>query len=921
MSEILTKNRYNFLNARGVGDFPYFVGISSLAEIATRADKVCVINILGGESRAVTPTSHVYSGGNVVCGTMPGRSGEVLKTDIGDIPVYNNVLEAMKAGHRFNAAVIYVPPSGVKDSVIEAVRVNPDLRKVFIVTEKVPVRDARIIRQYCQMAGVDVFGANSLGVADAHNRVRIGGALGGSNPTEALTPGSVAVFSNSGNFTTTISVYLPTAGWGVTTAISSGKDLFIHYAAPEFAYAFEHDERSKAAVLYVEPGGYYERDISCSKPVVACVVGHWKAKLTRSVGHAGAITGSGDRAADKERWFMEKFGVDAIYTPENPICSAKGAVVDNISYVPQALTAVMKLNGVEPDFEPKGDLSLKCWFANDQGIALPPQLQTPVVEAVAPYNQAIAAVNKQVGVVFPRQTMKDASGASRMDAKTQITSVHGVSVLEAATHAFEENLAMALTREYPDENGIALSNVILNAYVNQWDTPQLRAAEASRQAGNSPNTALAAAVAILGPKSTAADRQAARTLTDLFAHSGLKDPGDLTFDFGPQLASAAADASIVTALTSRTPSARGQAMLGAMQSRGATSIFLRFLTALADKTGGHASEHAILAAVTTHLAWKALMRKRISLLTVGNLPWHYRIYSALVGASVVADKQEEGRFCGVSEAELMRDWRFSATAYLAIFGKAPNENELFAWSLLLGLIISNGPGTISAQGAKGAVSADGPEDPDRVQINKAYAGFLTHTGYAHGGNGFEAIQFLHERFQETNLDDPSRRDHGLNLEQMASAYAHVYKAYKIKAKAEGNLAYKKIPCVNHPVFKGKDVNYDPREVFAAKLFEERGEYNVFLDYYHQLVQALFDAGVSKNVYCVNIDAVIAVILLKILWKPFRAGRFSQGAMESAAFTAFLYGRMNGVAAEIEDHSNRGRNMDTRTRASQTRYVG
>ena len=34
-------------------------------------------------------------------------------------------------------------------------------------------------------------------------------------------------------------------------------------------------------------------------------------------------------------------------------------------------------------------------------------------------------------------------------------------------------------------------------------------------------------------------------------------------------------------------------------------------------------------------------------------------------------------------------------------------------------------------------------------------------------------------------------------------------------------------------------------------------------------------------------------------------------LETAAFTVFLYGRMIGAAAEIDDHLNRGRNMDTR----------
>ena len=48
----------------GVGDFKYFVGISSLAQVATRDDRVCVLNILGGESSQVTPVGHAWSGGD-----------------------------------------------------------------------------------------------------------------------------------------------------------------------------------------------------------------------------------------------------------------------------------------------------------------------------------------------------------------------------------------------------------------------------------------------------------------------------------------------------------------------------------------------------------------------------------------------------------------------------------------------------------------------------------------------------------------------------------------------------------------------------------------------------------------------------------------------------------------------------------------
>ncbi|HEV7800161.1 MAG TPA: CoA-binding protein, partial [Burkholderiales bacterium] len=389
----------------GVGDFKYFVGLSSLAQIATRKDRVCVLNILGGESTDVTPVGHEYSGGNVVFGTSPGRRGQKLETRIGDIPVYNNVREGLSDGHRFNCGVIYLPPSAARDGVAELIRVNPELEKVFIVTEKMSVHDAREIRAMGQHNGVDIFGANSLGVADAWNRVRIGGALGGDNPAETLKKGSIAIFSNSGNFGSTIATYLRMSGWGTTTVVSSGKDVYIHFAAPEFAFALANDARSKAAVLYVEPGGYYEQEAEFTKPVIACVVGRWKAKLTRAVGHAGAMAGGADDALSKERWFMEKFGVDGIYTPEQPKYSARGAVVTNIAHIAAALTAVMRENAARPDFETEGSTALKPWFGSNQGLELAPEIDIPVVEALAPYNQHIAELEKQTGAIFPRQAM------------------------------------------------------------------------------------------------------------------------------------------------------------------------------------------------------------------------------------------------------------------------------------------------------------------------------------------------------------------------------------------------------------------------------------------------------------------------------------------------------------------------------------
>jgi hypothetical protein len=126
--------------------------------------------------------------------------------------------------------------------------------------------------------------------------------------------------------------------------------------------------------------------------------------------------------------------------------------------------------------------------------------------------------------------------------------------------------------------------------------------------------------------------------------------------------------------------------------------------------------------------------------------------------------------------------------------------------------------------------------------------------------------------------------------------------------------------VHHPVFKDKPVNHDPREVFVREVFGRREEYNVFHAYYQELVRALYETGVSRNVYCVNIDAVIAALLLKMLWQPYRNGDLTKETLETSAFTIFLYARMLGCAAEIDDHLNRGRNMDTRTPASKCQFV-
>jgi citrate synthase len=248
---------------------------------------------------------------------------------------------------------------------------------------------------------------------------------------------------------------------------------------------------------------------------------------------------------------------------------------------------------------------------------------------------------------------------------------------------------------------------------------------------------------------------------------------------------------------------------------------------------------------------------------------------------------------------------FTENAFKVLFGRVPDPVELLEFQTLLGLTITNGPGTLSVKGAKESVSA-------RNDISMAFVGFLANTGRAHGGNGYEAIDFLVKQFKEAGLRDPGDPAHGLDLKQMANKAARAFGAHKKHALEVEDGAVKPIPCINHPVFRGNKINVDPREQFVAGMLAEKGVYNVFWEYYRLLVKELYAEGVTKNVFCVNVDAVLAVIPLKLVWKDLQAGRITLRQVQELAFTLFLFGRSIGVTADIADHRDRGLDMDCRT---------
>jgi hypothetical protein len=175
-------------------------------------------------------------------------------------------------------------------------------------------------------------------------------------------------------------------------------------------------------------------------------------------------------------------------------------------------------------------------------------------------------------------------------------------------------------------------------------------------------------------------------------------------------------------------------------------------------------------------------------------------------------------------------------------------------------------------------------------------GFLTHSGYSHGGNGFEGMAFLLEQFKDADLKDPTNPKHGLDLKAMAIKFAEAYKEEKTQSKEAGFDGPRALPGVHHPIFKGKPVNYDPRERFIVAFMEKRGDYNIFHAFYRELVQALYETGSSRYVFCVNVDAVIAALQLAVcVSSRVNDARSAQqiGALIILPLAALLVGQLTG----------------------------
>ena len=215
-----------------------------------------VQGITGREAVNLTRECLDY-GSKVVGGVTPGRKGR----EVHGVPVFDTVAQAVAHhGAPIDGSVVTVPPAFTKDAVLEAI-VN-GIKLIVIVTERIPRRDVAQMVELANMNGARIIGPNCLGliVPDVCKMGGIGGPA--KDAAKAYAPGPVGVMSRSGGMTTEISSSLTQAGLGVSTAVSIGGDAIIGSAYAELMPYFEADEETKAIVIYTEPGGRMEAQLS-----------------------------------------------------------------------------------------------------------------------------------------------------------------------------------------------------------------------------------------------------------------------------------------------------------------------------------------------------------------------------------------------------------------------------------------------------------------------------------------------------------------------------------------------------------------------------------------------------------------------------------------------------------------------------------
>lgn len=287
-----------------------------MAILINKDTKIIVQGLTGKTGTFHTEQALAYHDTQMVAGTHPKKAGEHWNSDSGkQLPIYGSVADA-KSATGANASVIYVPPAGAADAIIEAI--NAGIELITCITEGVPVLDMVRVKERLDASSSRLIGPNCPGLLTP------GECKIGIMPSSIFRRGSVGVLSRSGTLTYEAVYQTSMAGLGQSTAVGIGGDPVKGTEFIDVLDMFLDDDETKSIIMIGEIGGSAEEEAADfikaeakkgrKKPMVGFIAGR-TSPPGRTMGHAGAVISGGKGGADAKIEALEAAGVKVSPSP------------------------------------------------------------------------------------------------------------------------------------------------------------------------------------------------------------------------------------------------------------------------------------------------------------------------------------------------------------------------------------------------------------------------------------------------------------------------------------------------------------------------------------------------------------------------------------------------------------------------------